>query len=626
MGGPARLLLFACLALISFGIGYWAISPLTAVRIVKHFGYWTLLITVTSAGWLLLQTLLPDLRAIPLRFSKRHLFTFALIAASTLFLQTREPAGFKIIDDEIAILATARQMHFEREIGVPTRAHNILGVFEVMDADTYREEWTLPDAASGAHVDKRQPLFPFIVSLLHDFTGYRVENIFYLNLVLTPLFLLLIFLLGRTIGGTGCGHLGVLFAISTPLLSQSCNGAGPELLNLCLITGAILLSIRALDKPSSLHLSVLALSGVLLALTRYESVIFTAAVGIVYALAWKGSGRIITPPGLYAAPLLLIPYLLVCKAFQVYPGFWQLTSSTETNGPFSTAYAADNFQRFLWHFFDTSINQPNNFMLTVVGLLAIFALLLSAARRPAAILAARPATLALVGFLPAFGLLFLVMLFYAYSAVNDPIAHRLALPFIIPLIASSLVALYAPPIHRRLRAAVVLAACINFFLFAAPCASRHIYTDKLIPAQEVAWTREFIRDNRNRDYLMVATTSFLWISHGVQSITIERANQQRRKVQFQIDQQPAKNFYVIQKLDYNPLTGEEKSLDPVPLSPDFNLEPVADRFFTLYDFIRISRIISVRTKSEDRIEPQSMDLDSPGSAQRNLAHWVEQLP
>lgn len=50
---------------------------------------------------------------------------------------------------------------------------------------------------SDNYIDKRPLLYPFLVSLAHDLTGYRVLNAFLVNVALHPLLLGLAWWLAR---------------------------------------------------------------------------------------------------------------------------------------------------------------------------------------------------------------------------------------------------------------------------------------------------------------------------------------------------------------------------------------------------------------------------------------------
>src|SRR5450432_4297934 len=87
---------------------------------------------------------------------------------STVLL-VHETFGFKIGMDEIMLLGTSMSMHLDKTVLVPVRGNDIQGTFAILDG----------------MMDKRPLFFPFLVSLLHDLTGYRPANAFVLNGTLT---------------------------------------------------------------------------------------------------------------------------------------------------------------------------------------------------------------------------------------------------------------------------------------------------------------------------------------------------------------------------------------------------------------------------------------------------------
>ena len=135
-------------------------------------------------------------------------------------------------------------------------------------------------------LDKR-PLFqPLLVSLLHDLTGYRPENVFALNSALTFGLLGLVYVACRKLAGREAGILAVLLLTSLPLLAQNATGGGFELLNLVMIMSTLLLGMRFAEKRDPGSLQALLLSAVLLAQTRYESILFMLPVGLLVGWTW----------------------------------------------------------------------------------------------------------------------------------------------------------------------------------------------------------------------------------------------------------------------------------------------------------------------------------------------------
>src|SRR5690606_27299935 len=135
-------------------------------------------------------------------------------------------------------------------------------------------------------LDKRPLLFPFLVATLHDLTGYRPENSFIFNAILTPVLFGLLYLVARGVSGVGGGVSAVLLFATIPLVTQTIAGGGFEALNLVMILVVTHLGMRYAAEPSSSRLCAFCLSGVLLAQVRYESVLFVVPVAMAIGYVW----------------------------------------------------------------------------------------------------------------------------------------------------------------------------------------------------------------------------------------------------------------------------------------------------------------------------------------------------
>src|SRR5690349_11630980 len=159
-----RLHLFGVVSLLAVILGFLVSTPAAALAAMPLGGYWAMLGTFSSfvrALWRVgkesgFRPAVPGPEAwkIP-----------ALIAGCGFLLLIHEAYGFKILMDEMMLLGTSMGLHFDKHPLVAVRGHDLQGAFQLLDGQ----------------LDKR-PLFqPFLVSTLHDLTGYRPENVFVLN-------------------------------------------------------------------------------------------------------------------------------------------------------------------------------------------------------------------------------------------------------------------------------------------------------------------------------------------------------------------------------------------------------------------------------------------------------------
>ncbi len=606
-----RLALFAFIGAGSFVVGQWLISDQAAAYLVKNFSYWTLLVTfLWFCGHLarLFSGILRENSVFGLML-KINWMALAAVMLGTLVLQVHDERGFKVIEDEVVLASLSHQMHFAREAAVPERGHSILGVYQTFDS----------------HVDKRQLLYPFLVSVLHDLTGYRPSNGFWLNFILTPLLLVLLYMLGRKIGGKACGLTAILLAVSMPVLGQASIGGGAELLNLVLLLSTLMFSFRFLQNPNKETLSTLCLSGVLFSQTRHESPVYLLAIGCVVILGWRRQNKVLINPALYLSPVLMIPCLWVGKAFGAQRQYWQLDSDAGLSRPFGSEYVAGNFNRLKEHFFDLSVNQPNNFLLGTLGLVCLIGFGLSFARNLNRLKNVNALQAALGIYLMPFAIYLGLLLFYAHSSIEQQTASRLLIPLYLPLLYCSLLVFFNERANKWLRRGFIALAILQA-ITVAPALSRHVYSERYTPAREAAWAREFIAQNEDRDYLMIATYNTFWIAHNEESISMERANLRKAQLELQMRLQPSKQLLVFQQMEFNPLSGKTKSLDPISLSEDFILEPLERESLTLFDYAQISRIKSIRLAPEERIRFPENKTGAPGEEESTFRFWLENLP
>src|SRR6478609_5618128 len=313
-----RLQVFALVAFVAIILGFVAIPPVPALALMTVGGYWAMLATFTWFVWSLSRLARHDGWR-PARPARGEWKIVALVAGCGFLLLVHERYGFKILMDEIMLLGTSMGMHFDKHPLYPIRGHDLQGAFQLLDG----------------RLDKR-PLFqPFLVSTLHDLTGYRPENVFVLNTALTFGLLALAYRVGRRLVGVEAGVVVVLLLTSLPLLAQNATGGGFEMLNLFMILLTFLLGLRFAERRDAASQQALLLSAVLLAQTRYESILFLLPVGLLVLWAWWKEQRPVLDWGAVFMPLLFVPAALHQKIFSARASSWELASQPGFEHPFA---------------------------------------------------------------------------------------------------------------------------------------------------------------------------------------------------------------------------------------------------------------------------------------------------
>ncbi len=572
---PRWLALIAS-AVIAALTGFALIPPDRALWVMTYGGYWVMLLLTGGWAWSLWRAWRGDFAAWR---RKRHRpgWPLVIVGLGWLVLLVHEPFGFKILMDEAMLAGTAMSMHFDKLALVPMRAHDIQGAFELL----------------GGQLDKR-PLFqPFIVSLLHDFTGYRVENAFALNAGLSLLLLVLIHRAGRRMGGQPAGLVAVVLLAGVPLLAQNATGGGFELLNLVMILAVFLLGVRWAERRDATSLDALVMTTVLLAGTRYESVLFILPVAGLILWGWWREQRVVLGWTSALSPLFLIPHALHQKVFTLRESSWELGSQPGHETVFSLSYVPENILHALRFFFDTTGEQSNSLVLALLGVVAVpfFLLWLLKLLRPA--VRAKPEEAALVAL--AVGLLMHagLMMCYFWGRFDDPVIRRLSLPLHLLLVIAVVMVATKMPGGRGKWWFVAGVSVFGLFAYSLPTMARHDYSMDYYVARETAWRREFIAAHPEKDYLVIDPNSIEWIIHEVSSTPTRRAVEEPDLLDFNLRNEIFSAIFVFQRLEIDPATGTPNLPAEFDLGPAYELATVWERRFTPFTLSRISRVVTI---------------------------------
>ena len=571
-----RLQLLGLVALLAIVLGFFSFSASNALAIVTSGGYWAIMGTTVWFVWSLwplaresrpwLKLTGPTAWRIP-----------ALILVCGLVLLVHETYGFKILMDEVMLLGTSMGMHFDKHPLVPVRAHDLQGAFQLLDG----------------RLDKR-PLFqPFLVSVLHDLTGYRPENVFALNTALIFAVLGLVYAAGRKLAGREAGVLAVLLLTSLPLLAQNATGGGFELLNLVMIMSTLLLGIRFAEKRDAASLQALILSSALLAQTRYESILFLLPVGLLVLWIWWVERRPVLDWGTCFSPLLFLPVALHQKIFSLQASSWELASQPGFDRPFALGYAPNNFSHWLNFFFDTTGENSNSLVLSALGFLALPFCLLWAVKLLSRLREATAVQTVCAIFTVGFAAHSLLLLCYFWGRFDDPVIRRLSLPLNLGLVLA--VVIVAAELSRQKWIWRLLMALtgVGLFSYSLPTMARHDYSMDYYVGREMEWRREFIKAHPEKDYLAIDKDAIMWITHLVSGTSIQQALDRKGIILFNFRNHTFSALYVFQRFDVDPATGRLVVQKDDDLGPDYHLEPYWERRFTPLTVSRISRVVAI---------------------------------
>lgn len=616
---PRKVLLLALICALALVLGFWSFTPLQAVTLLKYGGYWMTMAAVVcfvTTTVVSLRDSGPDLAA-----WRQWIVPVVVALGAAGFLHLHEPHEFKIVADEVVLQLTAKQMHFAREAAVVVRGYEYTGNFEPL----------------VTYVDKRPMLFPFLLATLHDLTGYRVANVHYLNAALSAVMMVLFLLLGRRIGGWAAGIAAVLLVATVPLVAQNACGGGFELLNLVMILLTIWLGMRAADQPASdQRLSAFVLSGVLLALVRYESVLFVFPVAAVVVYLWLRTRTVRLPWPLLVAPLLLVVCPLQLNVFKMSQAAWQLNDIAGADEPFRLRYFYDNVGHAMNFFLSVDGSQPNSMLIGVGGVLAIGFFILLLYRRHSVIFRTEPANAVLTIFLIGLFIHSALMLCYFWGRWDDPVIRRLSLPTHVAMILAILVVWLPLVTHQRRWTWLNVAALVYLVAFTVPANAKHRFTQQNFAAAATNWLGGHIRQIGDRSALVIDRNAGLqWFLYDKSSVTSTAIAARPEALAFHFRNRSFAEFLLVQRVTPVLETGGRI----ISLEDDFGdalqLELIEERAFAPLYLVRISRITGLdearlsawakqRRESPPPPPPPTDTLLTAGNEQ--VLEWLRQLP
>ena len=605
-----RTILSFCLlllsAVIALKLGFFTFDGAQAVGVVKYTGYWVMLTSVTLLvhNWIL--------RVIPaweIRLAGwRRIFggTVFIIACSVVLLVI-QPTGYKITMDEPVLSATALRMHEYKEVMTTARAHDMQGVFTQLEG----------------YVDKRPYFYPFLVSLLHDFTGYRSSNTFLLNALLAPVFLSLLFISGNWVCPRSGGYFSVLLFMGVPLLAMNVNGGGFDLLNLVMILSTAIAAKSYLDRPDLRRLDTLVLLGVLLAQSRYESVAYIFAVGLVVLIGWHRAGKMLISPVLLLVPLLLIPYPLQQAIFRNHQEFWQLNGAVE---PFMAQFIPQNLAHASNFFFNwRDDQQPNSLLLSLLFVSALIVSLLLLIRRfkkrdlgGSVFLAISPfAVIVLFNF-------FLLMAYY-WGQLDNIIATRIVLPFILFQVLFVTFVIGEVCASRVGKNAMLILIVGYFMAVTVPLCARSTFL-KWVPDQHMCqWFRDQVVEYQDESVLFVSNMHIVALAERVPAIPEIYAKNNKAKLE--LIHSIGLYEYILFAYELARDSGTSGPFRPVTaVLEDFDLETLVEAKINDNHLMRIGQLKGVHWSGDDARDLDLSDFELLEEGPEQLEFFSRLLP
>ncbi len=425
------------------------------------------------------------------------------LSLGLIWILTAHPFQLKILLDEYIVYAQSQSLH---EQG--TAAVHEFG--STLGPDLVRME---------PRLDKRPVTFPLVVSILHRIWGETLINVW----IASSLFLLLLVASLQTIARKLDPQLpttGILtlILVSIPLISSTATSGGLDLPNVSLLAATIALALIHRDEKSIKSGLGLVFTAILLANTRYESLLFLPPAAIF--AWWLIRGQKYAPATLLVAFIGMVP-VAGLVFLQLTTTQMQQFADNETQ-IFSFAFFPNNAASlFEFLAIPDRANPANPFLCWLT--LPVAGLGFLGLRRAQSI---SPHQKVLIAAILLITLRTLAVLCFNYGDALLHSQHRLFLPEYLALI---LVFLFLWSQLTRFKPGRVIARIISVVLllsiigWSVPVSTHAIYETKNYFGREIEWARNQILPNHDPAFERVFShRPVVWIAHGVPAVTIAK--------------------------------------------------------------------------------------------------------
>ncbi|MGJ8652005.1 MAG: hypothetical protein ACSHX8_01915 [Opitutaceae bacterium] len=480
--------------------------------------------------------------------------------------------------------------------------------------------------ASAGFVDKRPLFFPFIVSLCHKFTGFRADNVFWLNSGLTFLLLSLLYSIVTQACGKRHGILSVLLFSSLPLLAQNTTGGGYEIMNLCLISTLALTAVHYMRSPGSQGLNLVILSAILLANNRYESLLYVLVPALLCGLKSLRNKQIQLTWFAAFSPLLLLPPICSFAIFRSDSRFLQ----TSGDNFFNLSHLPDNLTHAVTYLFQVTGDYSNSVLLSTAGLIAFLFLTIQLVRRFHFFIKEDIALSTLI-------VIFLIVLTTTTLALNcfwgkwtDPMTSRFSLPLQYFLV---LAVPFALNYHFRLKRPpnYMLLICVLFIIGFSSSHSARINNETRMPiATGNDWAINWIRGHIPSSNTLIISDACVGLQlYRYSALPISVANQMPERVLRVQELELYNNIYIVEPLQHKDPHTIVTPSNSTPLNPRFELQTIAQYNIGHNLFYQISRItgLSPAPEGKETLPANLPKAASPDlTSSEDLFHYLPLLP
>jgi hypothetical protein len=524
-----------------------------------------------------------------LGFWREHRVALWMVLAVAIFLHVHEPHVLRMLYDEPTHALTALEMHLDKQ-AVTAGQSNYIGDALIL---------------SRQNPSFRQYLFPLAVSLLHDFTGYRLANVFVLNGLITLVILLEAYFLAYKLGGKLAGYIAVAMLGALPLLAQVVTSGEYDALNLGVIGMLILFTMAYVQSSAQERGSLMDLSlstALLVAVARTESVLYLLPWSLVTLLLWWRERDVKLTWFAVISPLFVLPNLMVTLLMATTGLGTDLEMRKEGVALVSITYLPKHLSEAIYYFFNFSRISTNNVLLVAIGMIGIIAFIVSLLGAVRAGRAIRR-ELVFVIFAVWVALVYMVVLTHFWSSPVDSMATRFCLPFMFVCAVAAGWFLVQFSWLRNHPSCILSCLLLWGILVAAPSASRAFSTHGSSTGSAEEWYLQYAATRDMRTTLFVARSNSSFASRRYAASVLVYLNGSPAVFVRALKAGLYHDIIVFQSMHPDPKVGAWKIAATDKISENIVLETLEERIFTPAYKARISRLVGYKRADGTLIVP-----------------------
>ncbi|MBN1611167.1 MAG: glycosyltransferase family 39 protein [Polyangiaceae bacterium] len=477
-----------------------------AERLYVHTTYYFLMATVLCWAGTYLHAARDVRRAAIVTWLKENWPGLVIALVVTVIAGLAIHPALRVLSDEANLVGTSKNLFATKT-----------ATFTVSGKNYYDSYWDI-----DVVVDRRPPLFPFLVSLVHVLRGYSYKNVFLFNLMVLPAFVLVSYRLAKSLGGETFAIVASLFVVAHPTALISVRSGGFDFLTAFFALLVIKSLLEHCREPSPATLAILWMNLCMFAEIRYESALFIPPVVALLLLFRMVTWRTLRP---YAFIYALTPAYLLPRVSQAMLG-----GNVPHQDPGTVVFSFKNFLNNSGEYFKPILSpfapQPAHSALVIaLGVVGCIVWLRWLYRR---LLAPdwKDPELRFAILVAAWMSVQAVLVFtYAWGRAQYPSAARLVI--VIDTFFAFAAAWVLSLALKRWRpfVAVLLAAAV--FAIHLPIAAQHRMMNRLTQTRESATTWRFFESLNEKRILIVTDRPNLYTIMGYGAMDFETARNDR---------------------------------------------------------------------------------------------------